>query len=1078
MSKSLEDIWRQMEAQRMAEQQRRATEERAIFEQREIQRQEYLKIIRMYESSSINNSAAAAAAAGAGAGGGGSRIKVSEVNNLILFIFSDDVISKYFIYNFDTNQLSDIVEINGSVYNYTSVNGGGYYIKTQDLNGDKNFYLIGINGEIIWQDSNLSTEWDSYESFSRYVVPYYEKNGVYYLVVMDSNSQVRQITFDNFIDGGGYAYDNVHASGFIAREENGDQYKYWIIPDGSTNPILLKEYDNSINNINVYQYAFSDKILAVTDNYLYEVYSKEVELLASFDITETLNVINEDWYQNEFSFIGDQNGGFSFSGTDNNSGDKIVVYFSGVNNTFSYKSVSGNYDIEADIDNMKNYDSTMNYYNESHAYIFYNQDTDWEIEDVRYSSDIKILPIWSSDLELRDFYTFSYYDMGISNNYDSGNFTMTRTNEYITTIVDTDTEQIYYFSDRSNQPNQIDNGGYNMYDEGNKLYINDEQIPYTHTQLGITKNGGLRSSDYLIDGIVETYYIGGETMSNYFTNIYPGLFVMCAQNTNNIETFKIDGNVGAGPLPLVDNYQYEKDFLDSTYLINVKRIWGFPNSGDFESFSYRPSVNHIIITKGSTYSGITQSVSPSTDSDQNIIDYSGSDLSSPDIYYLLMSMKYGIKISDEQVDSIVEEFLTILDNSSDINDLLTNLNTDYSNITNVLPQGSATYSVMRFNKTGNEVDFLPTSIVKNHNSDDDDVFGRGFIMQYDEDFRVVSDYGWNNLSNIDGRTYSSFYRACNGSIGSFVLGQNFVMKDIESDQYWAIDFTQWTSNSNGGGFAYTRQLISGGTFSGSVISFTHSNYGDEIDVIVPGVLEITRNVNGGIYNSALEEEWNGNGPLGTLWNSFYSLRYTNLYNYFFSKDGVEQDILVINDNYDNNWNGNLYSISAEDEQKTYIINNQNPTEFFEIDGYYSDSSDVSTSVEGKIDPGIILLRKGNKFRLITNDSIVNEIVVDISGGYSINNQRICETGFVVVKIKTNEVIFTFYNINGDLIAEKELTGSDYEYSLNGSGDDKRLAVTWWNDENDVKNFIFFNGDSITEFNSNLTLSVNHQSNLG
>jgi hypothetical protein len=50
MTKSLEDIMRQMEAQKSAEQQRRFVEERALNEQRERQRREHLERIRVYES--------------------------------------------------------------------------------------------------------------------------------------------------------------------------------------------------------------------------------------------------------------------------------------------------------------------------------------------------------------------------------------------------------------------------------------------------------------------------------------------------------------------------------------------------------------------------------------------------------------------------------------------------------------------------------------------------------------------------------------------------------------------------------------------------------------------------------------------------------------------------------------------------------------------------------------------------------------------------------------------------------------------------------------------------------------------
>ena len=64
--KSLEEIWNQMEQKRLFEKQNVEQQETALYEQREIARQEYLKVMRMYEASSSLNATAAAAAAGAG----------------------------------------------------------------------------------------------------------------------------------------------------------------------------------------------------------------------------------------------------------------------------------------------------------------------------------------------------------------------------------------------------------------------------------------------------------------------------------------------------------------------------------------------------------------------------------------------------------------------------------------------------------------------------------------------------------------------------------------------------------------------------------------------------------------------------------------------------------------------------------------------------------------------------------------------------------------------------------------------------------------------------------------------------
>lgn len=66
---------------------------------------------------------------------------------------------------------------------------------------------------------------------------------------------------------------------------------------------------------------------------------------------------------------------------------------------------------------------------------------------------------------------------------------------------------------------------------------------------------------------------------------------------------------------------------------------------------------------------------------------------------------------------------------------------------------------------------------------------------------------------------------------------------------------------------------------GSKVSFTKPSYSNPYahrDVIIPGVLEIARNNNGGLYNAALESSYNGNGPLNTEWTSqFVDPTYTS-----------------------------------------------------------------------------------------------------------------------------------------------------------------------------------------------------------
>ena len=68
--------------------------------------------------------------------------------------------------------------------------------------------------------------------------------------------------------------------------------------------------------------------------------------------------------------------------------------------------------------------------------------------------------------------------------------------------------------------------------------------------------------------------------------------------------------------------------------------------------------------------------------------------------------------------------------------------------------------------------------------------------------------GWDNLNNVTTRTYVNFYAAFgNGGLGNKVVGTECVMHIPENNTYYAIKFTSWTQNGNGGGFAYERYVI-------------------------------------------------------------------------------------------------------------------------------------------------------------------------------------------------------------------------------------------------------------------------------
>ena len=130
--------------------------------------------------------------------------------------------------------------------------------------------------------------------------------------------------------------------------------------------------------------------------------------------------------------------------------------------------------------------------------------------------------------------------------------------------------------------------------------------------------------------------------------------------------------------------------------------------------------------------------------------------------------------------------------------------------------------------------------------------------------------GWGDLSDVATRSYGSLRSVLNNAIGNNILAAELVMHDTINDKYYKFDFTSWTQNNAGGGFAYTRTLIENPNFFKKDDYATGNN---AIDVFVAdngngSGIAITRGVNQGIYNPFREEDWNSSvSPDGTLWNN-------------------------------------------------------------------------------------------------------------------------------------------------------------------------------------------------------------------
>jgi hypothetical protein len=67
--------------------------------------------------------------------------------------------------------------------------------------------------------------------------------------------------------------------------------------------------------------------------------------------------------------------------------------------------------------------------------------------------------------------------------------------------------------------------------------------------------------------------------------------------------------------------------------------------------------------------------------------------------------------------------------------------------------------------------------------------------------------GWDDLTDVETRTYTNFYAAYNGQLGNRVPGSKAVMYVPSIEKYYAIEWLSWTQNANGGGFSYYRREI-------------------------------------------------------------------------------------------------------------------------------------------------------------------------------------------------------------------------------------------------------------------------------
>lgn len=232
--------------------------------------------------------------------------------------------------------------------------------------------------------------------------------------------------------------------------------------------------------------------------------------------------------------------------------------------------------------------------------------------------------------------------------------------EQVTSLV----PSIVYFGDGNNNnigdPNYIQDGCSDMYDNGNMYNTNLTQlyddikghnqdyglnIPYTHTQ----SLGGENICNYTnppMNGFISdgTNYFGSG--SQYFTNMYPGMFVLAA-NEINISEFSVTGDLGS------DGYG-----IDAVYIATSHPGWtAFVKTNDDNEGTGDPNVNHIVLVHGDV-SEVTQLYDDTGSYDDHCLQ--GLDSQNSTIITAIVATETGTPaLTEEQALAIANKILDV-----------------------------------------------------------------------------------------------------------------------------------------------------------------------------------------------------------------------------------------------------------------------------------------------------------------------------------------------------------------------------------------------------------------------------------
>jgi len=491
------------------------------------------------------------------------------------------------------------------------------------------------------------------------------------------------------------------------------------------------------------------------------------------------------------------------------------------------------------------------------------------------------------------------------------------------------------------------------------------------------------------------------TGSSYFTNCYPGLFVMIADNID-ISTFSINGDLGADGWGSTDSYEYSTTIGGTDYKAYCKRTEG---AGD-------PSVNHIIIinTDGT---GVTHNFSTNTNNDlDQVIDLNSNGVTQ--IHYLLTGLRGGVKISDAEVGNIVDTYLSLV-NGLAIGDILTNINAEYQTITDCVPprDPNTPGTLYYFNDSGNN------SI----NDGGNDMYDNGNIISTNlldpvpythtqMGIYVANDYQQSNvLNNTEYYEIGTFDNADakNTYIGDFSRYYNnwYEMPFLLSNNVFSNLVNQNICYNNITGTGFFNNTIAG-DFRSNRISGDFSNnifYYDFTENTILHDFNNNRNFGGGFDRNEIGTDFYGNIICN---NDFYRNDIGNGFNNNIIADEVQNNI--IGNNFQYNW-------IFQNFYKNQIINGSNGNKFY------------STCSGNRIGNAFNNNRIYNEFRdNLISEYFQNNIIGEIS---SLGSFEFYENT-IGVRFQDNTVNGYFNKNNLGALSEENTFGGEFSYNEIGN----------------------------------------------